>query len=92
VVGCYVPLRIWSICRSLEIDALIQGGSPAGEQRQSVMGWAVGFGAVGGEGQAGVGRELHDFEGQAEVADDGVVELFGAGERHDEGNMAAIDR
>jgi aryl-alcohol dehydrogenase-like predicted oxidoreductase len=33
---------------------LIQGGSPAGEQRQSVLGWAVGFGAVGGEGQAGV--------------------------------------
>ena len=59
--------------------ALIQGGGPAGEKGQCVLGWAVGFGAVGGEGQPGVGREFHDLVGEAEVAYHGVMELFGAG-------------
>ena len=59
--------------------ALIHGGGPAGEKGQSVLGWAVGFGAVGGEGQTGVGREFHDLVGEEEVAYDGVMELFGAG-------------
>jgi hypothetical protein len=53
--------------------ALIQGGGPAGEKGQCVLGWAVGFGAVGGEGQPGVGREFHDLVGEAEVAYDGVI-------------------
>jgi hypothetical protein len=63
--------------------ALILCRGPAGEQRESVRRWTVGFGAVGGEGQAGVGREFHDLVGEAEVACDGVMELFGAGSVQD---------
>ena len=78
---CSAPLGISSISRvgRLVLVALIQGGSPAGEKSQSVLGWAIRFGAVGGEGQTGIGRELHDLVGEAEVAHDGVMELFGAG-------------
>ena len=58
---------------------LILCRGPAGEKGHSVLGGAVGFGAVGGKGQPGVGREFHDLVGEAEVAYDWVMELFGAG-------------
>jgi len=50
---CSAPLGISSISRvgRLLLVALIYGGGPAGEKGQSVPGWAVGFGAVGGEGR-----------------------------------------
>jgi hypothetical protein len=39
----------------------------------------TGLGGVGGEGQVRVGGELHGVEGEAEVGDDAVVEVLGAG-------------
>ena len=80
-----VPLGVSSICRvgRFVLVVLILCRRPAGEQSQSVLGGAVRFGAVGGKGQPGVGREFHDLVGEAEVACDGVVELFGAGSVQD---------
>jgi hypothetical protein len=58
-----VPLGVSSICRVgrfvLVVPILCRG--PAGEQSQSVLGGAVGFGAVGGKCQTGVGGEFHDL-------------------------------
>jgi hypothetical protein len=78
---CYAPLGIESICRvgRLVRVVLIQCRGPAREKGHSVLRGAAGFGAVCGKGQTGIGRELHDLVGEAEVADDGVVELFGTG-------------
>jgi hypothetical protein len=80
-----VPLGVSSICRVGRFVSvvLILCRRPAGEQSQSVLGGAVRFGAAGGKGQPGVGREFHDLVGEAEVACDGVMELFGAGSVQD---------
>src|SRR6476469_1955712 len=82
---CYAPLGIESIYRvgRLVRVVLIQCRGPAREKGQSVLRGAVGFGAVGGKSQTGVRREFHDLVGEAEVAYDGVMELFGAGSVQD---------
>ena len=48
----------------LRLAGLILCRGPAGEQGQPVVGWGVGFGAVCGEGQTGVGRKFHHLERQ----------------------------
>lgn len=71
-----VPLGVSSICRVARffLVGLIQGGGPAGEKGQPILRRTVGFGAVSGKCQPGVGRKFHDLVGEAEVAFDGVTD------------------
>ena len=52
---------------------------PGAEEPESFGGRRAGFGGVDGEGEAGFGGHLETFVGEGELADDGVVEPFGAG-------------
>ncbi|MDT5279245.1 MAG: hypothetical protein QOJ20_440 [Mycobacterium sp.] len=55
------------------VVGLADGRSPAGEQVESIARGRSGLGAVGGEGQAGVGWEFHGLIVEPEFADDRVV-------------------
>ena len=55
------------------VVGLVDGRSPAGEQVESIVRGRSGLGAVGGEGQAGIGWEFHGLVVEAEFADHGVV-------------------
>ena len=57
----------------------VVGGGPGAEELESFVGRRAGFGGVDGEGEAGFGGHLESFVGEGELADDGVVEPFGAG-------------
>lgn len=72
-----IPARLGSRfeCRRVVV---LGSGAPAGEQADGVGGCGAGFGGEDCEAEA-VGRQLHDFVGQIEVADDGVVEAFCSG-------------
>jgi hypothetical protein len=54
-------------------------GFPVGEELEGVGGGAVGLGVVGEEDEAFVGGEGHDLEGEAEFANEGMVERLAAG-------------
>ena len=55
------------------------GGGPAGEEREAVVVGCACVCAEGDQGQAWVGGQVHDFVGQVEVADDGMVEVLTSG-------------
>src|SRR3954454_12984250 len=54
------------------------GGGPAAEDAELLLGSRSWRSAVDGEGEAGVGRELHRVEGDAQVTDQRVAEPLGA--------------
>ena len=58
---------------------LVHGGGPGGEELEGVVGGSAWLGAVRRDPQAAVGGEIQGFEGEGEVADDGMVEALGAG-------------
>src|SRR3954464_16053637 len=53
--------------------------APAAENAELVLGRRSRLRAVDGEGEAGVGRELHRVEGNTQLADNGMAEPLGAG-------------
>ena len=57
----------------------VDGGCPAAEELQRVLGAGAGLGGVGEERQAGVRGEVQPVEAQAELANDGMVEVLDAG-------------
>jgi hypothetical protein len=57
----------------------VLGRRPGGEQGEGVGGGRSWLGGVDGHGQAGFGSEVEAFVGEGKVADDVVVEVFGAG-------------
>jgi hypothetical protein len=54
------------------------GGCPGGEQGEGVGGGRPWFGGKDRHAEPGFGSEIHTFVGEGEVADDVVVEVFGA--------------
>src|SRR6266536_585339 len=57
----------------------VDGGCPAAEELQRFLGARAWLGGVGEERQAGVSGEVQPVEAQAELANDGMVEVLGAG-------------
>src|SRR3954452_4491704 len=55
------------------------GRRPAGQEGERVGRGGTRFGGVGGQGEAAVGSEFHGFEAEFQIADDGVMEVLGAG-------------
>jgi hypothetical protein len=53
--------------------------SPASQEAERLGGLRVGFRCPDRDRQSGVGRELDAVVGEADVADDGVVEVLAAG-------------
>jgi hypothetical protein len=47
-----------------------------GEELEAVVGGGARFGSVGDDGHPFVGGDFQSFEGQVQVSDDGVVNLF----------------
>ncbi len=62
----------------LGVGPVVGCGGPAGEEGECVVRGRAGFCGVGGHCQARVGREWQFLEREGDVADDGVVEAFGA--------------
>ena len=58
---------------------LVVGGGPAAEEVERLLGAGAGFGGVGEERQPGVGGDVEAVEAEAELADDGVVEVLDGG-------------
>ena len=58
---------------------LVQGGGPAGEQRQPVGRGGVGLGAVDHQRHPRVGRHGHGLERQVQLTDHGVMDVLEAG-------------
>jgi hypothetical protein len=57
----------------------VEGGCPATEKLQRLLGARPGLGGVGEDRQPVVRGEVEPVEGEGEIADDGMVELLDAG-------------
>ena len=57
----------------------VDRGRPASEQVERLLGAGAGFGGVGEERQPVVGGDVEAVEAEAELADDGVVEVLDGG-------------
>ncbi len=74
-MGCSGCCRIGGVAAGVFAS---EGGGPAGQQTEPVVGWSAGA-AVKVQVPAGIGGQVKAFVGELEVADDGVVEAFDAG-------------
>src|SRR6266536_320998 len=74
--------------------SVVDGGRPAAEELERLFRARTGFGGVGEDRQPVVGGEVQPVVAQAELADDGMVEVLDAGvvEAHVVRGPAAAER